>query len=348
MTLIRTFEDLSRNIMQDGGVALVIGDRGTGKTTLCQNLIDRGTENGIKCGYIDANVTENSLSGLGIMGLAVCTEPGNLMEKKPVKEYFVGSMTVIGHGIDIIFGISRLIKEAKKQGCKIILVDTAGEFDYSNSVIFSQNEIESLYPDYVIGLQSAHEIEFAICPFLRRDGMKIALLEKSPLAVYRQNLVDFGRKMSFAKLFDKNQCHTVLMGEVSFLNTWLGNGRQLKWQYLRTLANILSEEVFHVEIAYKTLFVFSNAKSDEKTVEEIKNYLHVSHVVIQPPDIYSNLYVGLESANNTYLGVGLIENINFAKNIMSVRSSILSVEPVKHIKFGFVKSAPTGDFISQV
>ena len=138
------------------------------------------------------------------------------------------------------------------------------------------------------------------------------------------------------------------MNDVSFLNTWLGNGRQLKWKYMRTISNILKSEVFHVEIAYKTLFIFSNAYATDIMKSEIKEYLHVDDIVIQPPDIYTNLYVGLRNADKQLLGVGLIQNIFFNKNVMVVRSNILTVEPVKEIKFGFIKSTPTGDFITSI
>lgn len=348
MTLIREAEELIDSLKKKSGVALILGDAGCGKTTLCENIIDSLTLKKIKCAYIDANIANNTLSGLGIIGMTICTYPEPIKQKNPQYEYFVGSMTTIGHGIDIIFGISKLIRKAKKEGCKVILVDTMGEYDFTQSVIFTQNEIESLYPDYIVGIQASHEIEFAICPFLKRNNINIALLEKNPLAQNKQNLLEFGKKMSFNKLFKNSQSHIVMMSEVAFLNTWLGNGRQLKWQYMRTISNILKSEVFHVEIAYKTLFIFSNAILDDIMLNDIKSYLHVSHVVVQPPNVYTNLYVGLRDEESNHLGVGLIENIFFNKNTMMIRSNILTTEPIKEIKFGFIKSTPTGDFITKI
>lgn len=348
MKLITDPEELINSVVKTGGVVLVLGDRGTGKTSLCQKIGDKCAEMGIKFAYIDGNLASYTLSGVGILGLGISDREKDIRKMSPVKEYFVGSMTAKGHGIDIIFGTGRLIKEAKKQGCKVILADTLGEYDYSGSVIFAQNEIEALYPDYIVGIQANHEIEFALCPFTRQEKMNIAILQKDPLAVDKKNLLEFGKKMSFSRLFSKSSSHIVMMSQVTFLNTWLGNGRQLKWQYFRTLSNILKSEVYHVEIAYKTLFVFSDAEADDIMINDIKEFLHVSHVIIQKPNIYSNLYVGLRNGEKEHLGVGLIENIHFGKNVMLIRSNILSFEPVKQIKFGFIKTAATGDFITEI
>lgn len=347
MTLITDKNSLTDKLATEGGVALFIGDTGIGKTSLCREIGEKLTAQGIKCGYVDGDINSGSLSGIGIMGMCVWDSPKSVAENKILKEYFVGAVTNAGHGIDIIFGISRLIREAKRAGCQAVLVDTLGEYDYPTSVIFTQNLIESLYPDYVVGLQTAHETEFALCPFLKREDINIAILEKDP-PVLNLNRLELDRKFSIAGLFRDSRSHLVMMSEVSFLNTWLRNGRQLKWQYFRTLSNILKSRVYHVEIAYKTLFIFTDGTADDYMRSEIREYLHVKDIVIRPPDVYANLYVGFLSANNVHIGVGLIENIDFEKNIMSVRSSIKSFEPVKQIKFGFIKTVPTGDFIEKI
>ncbi|MBQ7257498.1 MAG: hypothetical protein IJS60_07395 [Abditibacteriota bacterium] len=348
MILFREKKELTESLRREGGVVLVLGDKGTGKTTLCEEIINYLTPFGIKCGYIDANISDNTIAGVGLLAMSVCTSPIDIKTLQPTEEYFIGSMTGRGHGIDIIFGISQMIRSAKKQNCQVILVDTQGEYDFPNSVILTQNEIEALYPNYLIGIQASHEIEFALCPFLKRNNLKIAILEKDPKAVNKHNLLEFGKKMSFNKLFKNSQTHLIMMSEVSFLNTWLGNGRQLKWQYFHTLSNILKAEVLHVEIAYKTLFIFSNAVVNDTKISEIKEFLHVENIVIQSPEAYNNLYVGLRNSEKKHLGVGLIQNILFKHNSMMIKSNIVSVEPVKEIKFGFIKTTPTGDFITQL
>ena len=348
MTLIREKYELKEKLKREGGVALVLGDKGTGKTTLCEEIINYLTAFGIKCGYIDANIADNTISGVGIIGMSVCSSPISIKTLEPLEEYFIGSMTGKGHGIDIIFGISQMIRAAKKDNCQVILVDTLGEYDFPNSVILIQNEIEALYPNYLIGIQASHEIEFALCPFLKRNNLNIAILEKNPNAVNKHNLLEFGKKMSFSKLFKNSQTHLIMMSEVSFLNTWLGNGRQLKWQYFHTLSNILKSEVYHVEIAFKTLFIFSNAKVDDNKISEIKEFLHVENIVIQSPETFNNLYVSLRNENKKHLGVGLIQNIMFKHNSLMIKSNIPSVEPVREIKFGFIKTTPTGDFITEI
>ncbi len=348
MTLIREKRELIESLRQSGGVALVLGDKGTGKTTLCEEIINNLTTFNIKVGYIDANISDYTVTGVGLIGMSVCSSPISIKTIKPSKEYFIGSMTGKGHGIDIIFGISQMIRSAKKENCQVILVDTQGEYDFPNSVILTQNEIEALYPNYLIGIQASHEIEFAVCPFLKRNHLKIALLEKHPNAVNKQNLLEFGKKMSFNKLFKNSKNHLIMMSEVSFLNTWLKNGRPLKWQYLHNLGNILKSEVFHAEIAYKTLFIFSNAVYNDVKISEIKEYLHVNDIVIQSPEVYNNLYVSLQDEEKSHLGVGLIQNIMFKHNTLLIKSNVLSVEPIKAIKFGFIKTTPTGDFITQI
>jgi len=349
MNLIRDEKIITDELLASGGVALIVGDRGTGKTHFCERILKTAIEHNIKCAYVDADVSQSIVGGTGIVGLAEIDKPfTTIQDLKSIDNWFIGSITPVGHGIDIIHGIQRMIKRAKKDGYNLILIDTVGEFNYKNAVIFSQNEIEAIFPDYLIAIQEAHEIEFAICPFLKRNALKCVLLQKHVKAFESEDIIKFNLRVGISKLFKGATTHIISMNSVSFLNTWLGNGRELKWQYFKAISNILNAEVFHVEIAFKTLFIFSRAVPTDMMINEIKELLHVNDVVIQTPDIFANLYIGLSDNEKRLLGVGIIENVIFKNKTLIVKSSITTIEPVNEVKFGFFKTTPTGDFIQEI
>ena len=337
MNILREHPSIVKEIIRKKGVISVQGDRGVGKTRFCKELLISASQNKIKAAYIDAEIARGIIEAPGTVSLAIIdTEITTLRDLKRKDWSFIGALNPIGHGINLIYSIQKMVNRAKSEGCEIIVIDSCGFIDYKDVVIFKQNELEILNPDFIVAIQRSHEIEFLICPFLRRSNVICCLLEAKDVSSYSKEIEEANLKADFATKFRGMETHIMPISQASFTNTWLYNGRELKWQYKNAVSKILGSEVFHAEVACKTLFIFSRANIDEKKKIQISEILKIDQIVIQSPDIFHNLYVGLEDELGNLLGLGIIENMLFDKKQIVIKSNILTVSPVKNIKFGFI------------
>lgn len=341
MSFVKDINEVFAKVVNNKGVVIIQGDRGVGKTRMCEQLIKHTVKFGIKTAYIDAEVGQGIIAAPGTITMSVIdTEFTSIRHLKRRDWYFLGALSPVGHGINVIYGMSKMVKRARELDCEVIVIDSCGYIDYKDVVIYKQNEIEIIAPDFIIAIQKSHEIEFAICPFIRRNNVICTLFPCEEKHSYSSDIMLANLRADFSNGLQNLKSHVLPIGQVSFTNTWLYNGREIKWHYKLALEKILKSEVLHGELACKTLFVFARGTYGEKEYLEIKELFGVADIVIQSPDIFNGLYVGLEDENTDLLGLGIIENIAFNKRQIMLKSTAATMTPIKNVKFGFFSLNP--------
>ncbi|MBQ9358027.1 MAG: hypothetical protein IJT95_00595, partial [Abditibacteriota bacterium] len=294
MSLIPDFDKASKLILKTGGVVSVQGTRGIGKTMLCRRLIAAAAENNMPAAFIDAELARGITGPPAAVSMALVQSPEDLEKEKPLSSFFIGDVIPAGHTAGYIYGLLSVIRMAKRKGARLIVIDSCGWMDYPGVVLAKQNEIEMTDPDYVICLQRSHESEFIITPFIKRADICCAVRTVSAASTYSPEIAKANFRSDMFRVLRGSQKHLLQFSQATFTNTWIGCGRELKWQYVKAISQILSAPVYHGEQVGRNLYLLTDAECTEEQQNQICSMLKTGRVLTTKPGFLENLYAGLE------------------------------------------------------
>ena len=179
----------------DKGMIMIIGGPDTGKTTFCQYLFQRLSDQHRSVAIIDGDPGQSRLGPPTTMTLSVGSD---------VRRVFVGSTSPVRHMLPMMVGAQRLVAEAKGAQAEIILYDTTGLIDETQGgVSFKQAKIDLLRPNFIIALQRGKELEPILAPFRKRGPYRI-IDAKPSLAAQTRNMFMRRRyrRLQFSKYFE--------------------------------------------------------------------------------------------------------------------------------------------------
>ena len=337
MSLLGDYDQAVGLILSTGGTVSVQGARGVGKTRLCRMLVEAAAERGITPAFVDAELARGIVGPPGAVSMVVVRQPEDMDRQRPDHCLFVGDVIPAGHVAGYIFGIITVVAQAKRLGAGLIVIDSCGWMDYPGVVLAKQNEIEMTAPDYVIALQRSHEAEFIITPFIKRTDIICAVKQADSASSYVPSIARANFRADMQRFLEGSQLHTIPFSQVTFTNTWLGCGRELKWQYKKSISQILSSPVYHGEQLGKAAYLLAGGTCSEQQEKEIAAMLKVSRVRLQDPGFFENLYAGLEDSECRFVSAGIIKNIDFEKRQIIIDTPALTASPVRGIRFGFLQ-----------
>lgn len=165
---------------------VVIGRTDRGKTTLVRWLVSRLVRQGLRVGWIDADVGQSTLAMPTMQALAVVEGPPAEALPRPVARFFVGATTPRAHMLPCVVGIQRLRERAIDLGCERLVVDTTGLVAPSEGgVALKTWKVELLAPATVVALERHGELAPIVEPLSRDPRVRTFRLEPVPEARVR-------------------------------------------------------------------------------------------------------------------------------------------------------------------
>lgn len=144
---------------------VVAGPTDSGKTTLCRYL-GRELAAERRTAAIDCDPGQSVLGPPTTMGLAW----------EPVGQYphcealrFVGSTSPVGHFMQTLTGLARLVGRAAEEGAERVIVDMPGLIDTGAGREFLYQVVDLLEPDRLVALERGSTLEPLFQCFDRRD-----------------------------------------------------------------------------------------------------------------------------------------------------------------------------------
>ncbi|MCE5200205.1 MAG: Clp1/GlmU family protein [Armatimonadota bacterium] len=338
------WDDVFAEVISAPGIVMVVGATDTGKTSFCVRLCNAGTSAGIPTAVVDADVGQSEIGAPGTIGMGFADKPiESLSDIKPKRLYFVGNTSPIGHLLESAVGTKKLVDAAREQGAKLIIVDTTGLVDGPIGRRLKTYKADLLRPDYLIGIQKHREIDHLLIPFTKITPVKIKRISSSEEV--RKKPPEFRaarRQLNFYKHFHDAPGHIIRMDDVCFWNTWLGTGRPIKWQYIKSAEDALRCRILHAEITGKGIFMVSERPCSTSGRRAVEEQFNTGSVTLATGDMFTNLLVGLGDENGNILNVGLVQVVDFKQRFLFVLSPMRTASPVRVVQFGTIRVTKEG------
>ena len=328
-----------QRFLEEGGLTLVLGGPGTGKSTLCQYLVYKAYVAGKPVGLLDLDLGQSHLGPPGALGLGFFPPrfPGE-HGLFPERLYFIGQTSPVGKVLEVVVGSRILVDEARALGVERLVVNTSGLIQGHTARRLKQAEVALLRPNLLLALARDRELT----PLLRSLGQGIKTLDLS--VSYRAVLRSPDerrqyREARFRRYFDKAQRLDLPLSEVLWHGFPLGGGEPLSPENLDRWSKILGEQVLY------------GADQDNYTVLLLNHPMPLLPSsasqerlrLLSRSDLEHHL-VGLWDKSHRTLALGLLLPSSWQKGFLQVWAP-LPASQISHVSFvslGRLKLSLTG------
>ena len=334
------WERLARQVIQPERIVLVIGATDVGKSTFCRFLIERGVTNGLKVGFVDADVGQSQIGPPTTVGLKVfapngSTESFEKLDNEPDALYFVGWISPERHLLQCVTGTRLMVDAALKMGADFVVVDTTGYVEGDTAVVFKQHKIELIKPTHLICLHRSRELEAIVAPFESDDTIQTHRLVPhrsvtSKSDEYRRKY----RESSFGDYFSDCVQEMLPFDRIRGQRTPFFNGRPANHKELEMLSDFVDDHIFYAEWKHRSLALVIPDALPNLTQSRLKSHLSLKSLVTETPHYFERCLIGLLNASGIMISIGVIDAVDFNAKQLEIRCRTGATTQTKTIQFG--------------
>jgi polynucleotide 5'-hydroxyl-kinase GRC3/NOL9 len=339
------WEETLQAIAAEDGSTLLLGGTDVGKTTFARLLINRAAASGARVALLDADLGQSEIGPPACVGLAFTERPvESLSNLSPTGLAFVGSVSSQGHNLEHLVAMRRLADLAAGMP---LVVDTGGYISGYGAMRLHGATFELLRPRHLVAIQRGEELQPLLRALRFRETCRIhtlpvpaAIVKKPP--TYRAQR----RAMRFAAYFADAALHTFSFEEVALTGTWLGSGTPLAAHLLRFLNQVFGPavRVYHAEMQGRQLGLMINRPipAEAPAWGLVQNHLKaLSFSSVVAPRL-RHLLLGLEDGSGRFLGMGLLEALDFRRRQLGILTPARAPAAARVIRFGIHRVTPEG------
>jgi polynucleotide 5'-hydroxyl-kinase GRC3/NOL9 len=288
-------------------MAFFVGRNDTGKSTLIRHIAG-----GMDVSIIDSDIGQSDIGPPSVVALGERHGGRYVM----VDGYFCGSTSPARHFLPLIAGSARMAERVKRYP---VLVNTTGLATGVVGRALKTEKINALAPDLIIGIGGGLEYLDAF----GNAGATVVHLPVSPAVKPKSRSERTAmRQKAFGEHFRNAHNITYPFKGFSVERLLLFNGRQ----------PLITNDVLRLDVSgNEALVVISGKRSDAKALMD-KLSLDVLHVYT--PEDFVNALVGLLDDHGRFLGLGIIEAMDFAEEKIHIYTA---VGPFSVLQFGSIK-----------
>jgi len=343
ITVPREWEELAETIPRQLGeppcVLMVLGASDTGKTTLAKFLLRRWGEIGLSVAFIDADVGQSTLGPPGTIGAGLYPTLASLEHFPPGPEklalYFVGSFSPVGHLLQTLAGVKRMVERACAWLPSIVLIDTTGLILGAIGAHLKYQKVSLVEPRHLVLLQRSNELEHlkrlftystrcVVHPLPVVEAVKPRSLEQRR-AYREQKLREYFRPSRNVTL---DFPEVILWGHAHFA------GVPLREEEVVFISRILEGEVLYGEVGGRCLFLVVKDFIVRRHLDTLEAKYGTEHFAFARPSEFLWRLVSLEDRGGEVIAVGVVTAVEFRKRQMEVLMPAVDVTEVHLVKMG--------------
>jgi polynucleotide 5'-kinase involved in rRNA processing len=179
-----SIEDVHAAVVEEvvdrGGVAMLIGAPDTGKTSLARKILAAAVAQGRAAAFVDADVGQTTVGPPTCVGLKWVSTRVHLAELDRADAIrFVGAVSPEGLVLPQVVATSSLV-ELARQHAQLVVVDTTGLVSGVVGQTLKYYKVESCRPESVVALQRGGEMEPVVGMLDRFFGLGVTTIGVDP------------------------------------------------------------------------------------------------------------------------------------------------------------------------
>ena len=339
-TISREWGELIAEILRDKPrLIMVIGDVDVGKTFFTTYVANTLLKHGIRTAALDSDVGQSDIGPPSTMGIGIFERPVGLLQEVPTRAaYFVGSMSPSSHTLEFTVGMKKLTELGMKEA-DVVIVNTPGWILGGPGRALQLSVMELLNPDILVALQRGRELEHLLMAVPQVKVRKIPVYQKvRSRSVAERTLL---RWLALARNFEGSSRVMLDLRKVRLERCYYRTGEPIDPRTLDVEAPIVYSEKLP-----EGLLVVTESPLDEKVIWGLREkFGRIKSITIGSE---KNVLVGLVDNANMLLGIGIIDEIDYARDRIAVITSVKNVEKIAAVLFGSMKLKPTGEEIGTI
>lgn len=317
---------------------MVMGEVDSGKTSFCTYLLNQSLKMKWKAAIIDADLGQSDVGPPATIGFSHITEPiKDLFEIEAERSHFVG----LTSPSQVIHWVMEGIIELKSSvaDVDVLIVNTDGWVSGEEAVSYKGSLTEKVAPDVVIGIQETNEL----APILDALKETKTLAIDSPPAIKKRNREKRKvlRELGYKKYLKKAKVQSFLLNWVRIDRVLMGTGKVPQGERMEKIEEMLGTVPVYCEETPTMLLIVLRRGGwvDQERVRRVEDGLGKWVRVIRDGE-EEGLLVGLHDDKEAFLGIGIIDGIDYRRRAIKVYTSVS--EKVSTIRVGQVKLDKTG------
>ncbi len=323
---------------------MVLGAPGSGKTTFCLYLTGFFCRQDKRVAWIEADPGQPFAGPPAVLSLSFYTEPIDLLKRRgPLTMSFIGNTSPVGHLIEMVSGLQKLITNAQALNPDLILINTCGLVSGGAARELKYHEIDMISPRYVVALQKGNDVEHLLSPHAHREGLLILRLPVSPDATSPSREARLAaRERRFKDYFRGAQFQDIVLSDVGIHGPGIGTGERLGFRDINKLSKIIQGVVVHAELSADRLFLLVEGDFADEELYTAKEQYNVREVTVVRSTEADHLIMGLNDDRNMCMGLGILRGLDMREQSVRVITPVKDTALIRNIAFGTLRVSPTG------
>lgn len=332
------WKKLARRIVTAKQLALVIGSADTGKSTFCRFLTDFAVAEGLKVGFVDADIGQSQVgppTTIGLKCFAPEMETPLEIDGDADALYFVGAASPRRNLLEVVTGTRLMVDAARDAECDFIVVDTTGYVHENAAIVLKQHKIELLRPNHLVCIGRSTELEQITAGYSQQTWLTVHHLLPHPRVRSKSNKARTRhRKSRLGTYFADSTVQRVPFEQIRGGRTPFFIGRIANEKELEILTRLTETEVHHAEWGKRTLCLIASVHLPKSAIAALKNYLSLERVTTEVRSAFTKRLVGLIGTSGDILSIGIIEELDFQKRELSIRCKPEVAKAACTLQFG--------------
>lgn len=317
---------------------MVLGDVDSGKTVFCTYLANYAINRGLKVGIIDKDPGQTEISVPTTIGLGIAEKPLYSLEQlEAVSVKFIGSVSPANVVQRIVVATKQLYDEAVRRGCELIIINTSGWVNGRGARELKYSVISSIHPNYLILIERTNEVEHLVKPFEKSDINIIRVHPSSAIKPKTKEERRARRESIYRSYFANAKVRKVSLSGTKLMYTLFTTGIVLNNESLSRYSKESGLDLVYGEESKDTLFLVNRdpLQSKAKVEEEMAKVYGKEEVVVTWTGEEKGLIVGLLGSDLSFLGLGLIREIDYLKRSVELLTPV--EQTISTIQVGLIK-----------
>jgi polynucleotide 5'-hydroxyl-kinase GRC3/NOL9 len=336
-TVPSSWEDAAKKILSLNPpvTVTVVGGMHSGKTSFCTFLVNEAVMNKRKTCIVDADLGQSDVGPPSTVGFTYVTEPvKDLFDIDAQDAVFVGCTSPSRALNKLVEALTQLKNRLTEEGVELLVINTDGWVDGEEASAYKVQLAKKVEPTVVVGLQRGDELT----PILGAlEGVKVFAVDSPQLIQSRRREKRrLLRELSYKKYMKGAKMQSFSFGWMNVEDSFFGAGVLLPRKRLEALTGLLGKRPIYAEETVDAIFVVlknSQYMSEEQVTAAEEHFRKKVKVIWEGDE--KGLLVGLEDEEKTFLGIGILDGVDYKRKILKVYTPVS--EKVSTLCFGQIK-----------